>query len=287
MTKWKEEANLDEDDIANMHYLALHRVPETLDRLTKSLLAERPANPVEFMKKQLIDLRIANKAKKIEDYMNNGDPNFKISTDAVREIGKHDAHVSASDRDDSIRSESSTFSVNSVDMADFLQEFRQAYLQQTSGRRPNGRLTKEDLGEIIDYVAFPTPDKMLTDMFTEVDIDGEGSVEFEVFLARMNYKIQGRFGADILKSIFRSVALDNNVVNARDIGHVFHKLGLTMQDRDLSELVMRFAANKLQVTFEEFQRMVHHHTSCFPTHGLGLFSRGVPDSESRDNMDDN
>ena len=53
--------------------------------------------------------------------------------------------------------------------------------------------------------AFPTPDNMLTDMFNEIDIDKEGSVEFEVFLARMNYKIQGRFSTDVLKSMFRSV----------------------------------------------------------------------------------
>ena len=54
-------------------------------------------------------------------------------------------------------------------------------------------------------LAFPTPDNMLTDMFNEIDIDKEGSVEFEVFLARMNYKIQGRFSSDVVKSMFRSV----------------------------------------------------------------------------------
>ena len=48
----------------------------------------------------------------------------------------------------------------------------------------------------MDYVAVPTPDHMLTEMFNELDFEKEGSVEFDVFLARMSFKIQNRFSSD-------------------------------------------------------------------------------------------
>eukprot|EP01001_Neometanema_parovale_P007658 NODE_3954_length_1137_cov_97.787968_g3762_i0.p1 GENE.NODE_3954_length_1137_cov_97.787968_g3762_i0~~NODE_3954_length_1137_cov_97.787968_g3762_i0.p1 ORF type:complete len:296 (+),score=46.48 NODE_3954_length_1137_cov_97.787968_g3762_i0:67-954(+) len=273
----KDEAQLSPDDLANLRYLALHRIPETLEKLTKMLIHERPDKPLPSMVKLLTKMRIDNKTRNIEDYMQKqtDDPNYKISTATAREIGKHCAPISSSDRDESIRSESSTFSVNSVDMADFLQEFRQAYSQHMRNKKAkgaalqhpipaHGRLTKADLGEIIDYVAFPTPDKMLTDMFNEIDIDQEGSVEFEVFLARMCYKIQGRFGTDILKVMFRSVALDNNILDIADVPRVFHKLGIKIQEKELADLCARYAAAKGTIAFDEFQRMAHHHTAANP-----------------------
>lgn len=280
------------EDRANLRYLALHQIPQTLEKLTKNLLHDQPDNPLEFMMKCITEIRIANKTKNIEDYIKTqshpvGDPPFKLGNDAREFTAKQPTQMGASERDDSIRSESSTFSVTSVDLADFLQEFRQAYVQQTRGRRVNGRLTKIDLGEIIDYVAFPTPDKMLTDMFSEIDIDGEGSVEFEVFLARMSYKIQGRFSNDILKAMFRSVALDNNVLNVEDVGRVFLKLGMRISDRELAELSMRYSNNKRQASFEEFQRMVHHHTATLPgPPASGLVLRPSGNSDSQDLEDD-
>jgi Ca2+-binding EF-hand superfamily protein len=131
---------------------------------------------------------------------------------------------------------------------------------------------------------------MLTDMFNEIDIDKEGSVEFEVFLARMNYKIQGRFSSDVVKSMFRSVALDNNVLDVEGVVTVFHKLGFKISDRELSDLCGRYSANRTYITLDEFQTMVRVHSASLPPPAIamgigGPFARSS-DSDPRDLDDD-
>ena len=67
--------------MANLRYLALHRIPETLEKLTKSLMQERPVKPLPYMVKQLTEMRIANKTKNIEEFIktHSNDPNFRFS----------------------------------------------------------------------------------------------------------------------------------------------------------------------------------------------------------------
>ena len=67
--------------MANLRYLALHRIPETLEKLTQSLMVDQPGKPLKYMVAQLNDMRIANKTKNIEEFIktNSNDPNFKLS----------------------------------------------------------------------------------------------------------------------------------------------------------------------------------------------------------------
>eukprot|EP00906_Rhabdomonas_costata_P031454 RCo044422 len=260
------DAGYSGEDLANLRYLALHQIPDLLERLTQALALERPARPLEAMARKLGELRVASRTKSIEDgiQVHHGDPNFRLSSETSREIGRQFGTGGPSSvADDSVRSESSaTFSVASVDMADFLQEFRQAYAFHSRDRQPSdGRLTKADLGAIIDFVAFPTPDSLLAEMFTEIDVDGEGSVDFEVFLARMSYTIQGRFSTDALKAVVRSVALDNNVLGLAEVGQVLRKLGFRLAEKEVREVTSRYASDLRAVTFEELLRIVHCHAA--------------------------
>eukprot|EP00667_Euglena_gracilis_P015468 EG_transcript_16096 len=259
------DAQLSEEDLANLRYLALHRIPEVLEKLTKGLMQDRPANPLEYMTKQLTDMRIATKTKSMEEFIktNTNNPNFKLSSDAAREMGRR-----VQERDDSMQSEASSFSINSVDMADFLAEFRQAYAHVTRHHGTGGRLTQAELGEIIDYVALPTPDNMLTDMFSEIDLEKEGSVEFDVFLARMSFKVQNRFSSELLKTLFFSAAADNNVLDAKGVWVIFRKLGFRLSEKEMGDLCARYAANRSVVTVDEFQRIVHVHSATLSTSAL-------------------
>ncbi|KEG08852.1 hypothetical protein DQ04_06311010 [Trypanosoma grayi] len=138
------------------------------------------------------------------------------------------------DRDDSTRSDLSAFSVASVDMQDFLQEFRSARADCV------GVETKmvdiEALSEILQMVNIPLPDiPLIADLFEEVKEVGmmryhrsggsgalgeakscdnatapaEGEprdrVYFDAFLARMAFMIQGRYPAEVIRGTFYSI----------------------------------------------------------------------------------
>eukprot|EP01004_Peranema_trichophorum_P005182 NODE_4051_length_1238_cov_77.915695_g3479_i1.p1 GENE.NODE_4051_length_1238_cov_77.915695_g3479_i1~~NODE_4051_length_1238_cov_77.915695_g3479_i1.p1 ORF type:complete len:238 (-),score=37.03 NODE_4051_length_1238_cov_77.915695_g3479_i1:410-1123(-) len=84
---------------------------------------------------------------------------------------------------------STTSSIKSQDMADFVSEFRSVYANLPRVRAP-GMLTKAELAEILFLLDQEATEDMLTEMFNEVDINGRGSVDFEAFLCVMASRIR-------------------------------------------------------------------------------------------------
>lgn len=170
------------------------------------------------------------------------------------------------ERDESAKSDQSYFSIASVDMQEFLSEFRVAR-NEFMGTQCE-RITRNDLAEIVDRVSIPLPDvRLIADLFDEMvlaaagtltagrpmssdqhasssmrsDIapqahhhhtvvpisptdssvgfprgstlqDGtiEPTVPFEAFLARMNFKIQGRYPNDVVRQVYLSLLRTNS-----------------------------------------------------------------------------
>lgn len=141
------------------------------------------------------------------------------------------------ERDESVKSDQSYFSIASADMQDFLAEFRAArndYLGPAAVW-----ISRNDLAEIVDRVNLPLPDvRLIADLFDEMATQGEGAadcddisnskgkggaavnptvnptslsstsapaapvVPFEAFLARMNFRIQGRYPMETIRSVY-------------------------------------------------------------------------------------
>ncbi|ORC89527.1 uncharacterized protein TM35_000123020 [Trypanosoma theileri] len=140
------------------------------------------------------------------------------------------------DRDDSTRSDLSAFSVVSVDVQEFLQEFRSVKADFVG---VDTRLVDiEVLSEILQRVNIPLPDvPLIADLFDEVkaissyryysngtpgeeDImenkgtalvleEGESEprerVYFDAFISRMAFMIQGRYPTEVLRATFYTV----------------------------------------------------------------------------------
>lgn len=128
-------------------------------------------------------------------------------------------HVGNADRDESARSDLSLWSVQSVDMGEFLSEFRAAHhaifgagntsASSSSSSLFRPRITFQDLADIVDRVAVPLPDtNMLAALFCEMESTSPtaGQVVFEGFLSRMAHRIQGRFTSENLAGLFVQLA---------------------------------------------------------------------------------
>jgi hypothetical protein len=107
------------------------------------------------------------------------------------------------ERDDSARSDVSAFSVTSVDMGEFLADFRAAHHSLFATGRSN--ISIDDLADIVDRIAIPIPDtSILSDLFGDMT-DSTGLVPFEAFLARMNYRISGKYHIEVVRRVFFSL----------------------------------------------------------------------------------
>jgi hypothetical protein len=107
------------------------------------------------------------------------------------------------EREESCKSETSCFSISSVDVSEFLAEFRSAHYALFGDHHL--RITKMELADVVDRVNIPLPDvRMLVELFEELD-DGTGSVRFEAFLSRMSFRIQGRYPVDLVKAVYFSL----------------------------------------------------------------------------------
>mmetsp|Transcript_22692 Transcript_22692/g.38821 ORF Transcript_22692/g.38821 Transcript_22692/m.38821 type:complete len:237 (+) Transcript_22692:50-760(+) len=80
-------------------------------------------------------------------------------------------------------------SVSSSDLCDFVLDFRQAYNNLRNVREP-GKLTKNELGDVLYLLDQELPEEMLCEMFSEVDIERKGVVDFEAFLCIMGSRIK-------------------------------------------------------------------------------------------------
>lgn len=155
------------------------------------------------------------------------------------------------ERDESAKSDQSYFSIASVDMQEFLSEFRSARNDFLGAQCD--RISRNDLAEIVDRVSLPLPDvRLIADLFDEMaqgscntrplssDHSGRGgeptaptplmkgscpqdpqcdgqshddddaTVPFEAFLARMNFKIQGRYPQDVVRQVYLSMLSYNH-----------------------------------------------------------------------------
>ncbi|KAH9597512.1 hypothetical protein LSM04_000702 [Trypanosoma melophagium] len=141
------------------------------------------------------------------------------------------------DRDDSTRSDLSAFSVVSVDVQDFLQEFRSVKAECVG---VDTRLVDiEVLSEILQRVNIPLPDvPLIADLFDEVkaisafryypkstpgekesmephastlamedagETESRERVYFDAFISRMAFMIQGRYPTEVLRATFYAV----------------------------------------------------------------------------------
>ncbi|RNF02458.1 hypothetical protein TraAM80_06364 [Trypanosoma rangeli] len=143
--------------------------------------------------------------------------------------------TAALDRDDSTRSDLSAFSLASVDVQDFLQEFRSAKADCVG--EETQLVDIEMLSEILQCVNIPLPETpLIAELFDDVkrisvmqynhgglpgeeendaaipaatscaaEVESRERVYFDAFLARMAYMIQGRYPTEVVRGTFYSI----------------------------------------------------------------------------------
>ncbi|BFG13976.1 calmodulin-like protein 11 isoform X2 [Prunus yedoensis var. nudiflora] len=146
-------------------------------------------------------------------------------------------------------------------MADVLSEeqiveFKEAFcLFDKDG---DGCITVDELATVIRSLDQNPTEEELQDMISEVDVDGNGTIEFAEFLSLMANKMKETDAEEELKEAFKVFDKDQNgYISATELRHVMINLGEKLTDEEVEQMIKEADLDgDGQVNYDEFVKMM-------------------------------
>ncbi|KAJ4762489.1 hypothetical protein LUZ62_072864 [Rhynchospora pubera] len=122
----------------------------------------------------------------------------------------------------------------------------------------DGFITKQELATVIRQLGQNPSDEDVQEMISEVDTDGNGTVDFSEFLSLMEKKLKETDSEDELREAFKVFDKDNNgFISASELRTVLMNLGENISDAEVDEMIKEADANgDGQVDYAEFVKMM-------------------------------
>ncbi|XP_076442019.1 calmodulin-alpha-like [Babylonia areolata] len=142
---------------------------------------------------------------------------------------------------------------------DQIEEFKEAFLLFDKDR--DGTITTKELGTVMKSLGQNPTDTELQDMINEVDVDGNGQIDFGEFLTMMvrhAAKVEGGDDDTELKEAFKVFDKDGNgFISAAELRHVMTNLGEKLTDEEVDEMIREADIDgDGQINYEEFVNMM-------------------------------
>ncbi|XP_052766940.1 neo-calmodulin-like [Mya arenaria] len=139
---------------------------------------------------------------------------------------------------------------------DQIHEFREAF--SLFDKDGDGMITTQELGIVMKSLGQKPTDNDLKDMINEVDIDGNGTIDFAEFLTMMANKMKDGDQEEELREAFRVFDKDGNgQISAAELRHVMANLGEKLTDEEVDEMIKEADMDgDGQVNYEEFVYMM-------------------------------
>lgn len=135
-------------------------------------------------------------------------------------------------------------------------EFREAFgLFDKNG---DGTISSNELGTIMRSLGQNPTESELQDMINEVDVDGNGTIDFDEFLNMMAKKMKETDSEEELREAFRVFDKDGNgYISAAELRHVMTNLGEKLTDDEVDEMIREADLDgDGTVNYEEFVTMM-------------------------------
>jgi calmodulin len=135
-------------------------------------------------------------------------------------------------------------------------EFREAFgLFDKNG---DGTISSSELGTIMRSLGQNPTESELQDMINEVDVDGNGTIDFDEFLNMMAKKMKETDSEEELREAFRVFDKDGNgYISAAELRHVMTNLGEKLTDDEVDEMIREADLDgDGTVNYEEFVTMM-------------------------------
>ncbi|KAJ4793511.1 Calmodulin [Rhynchospora pubera] len=137
-----------------------------------------------------------------------------------------------------------------------ISEFQQAFL--LFDRNNDGRITLEELAAVIHQLGLNPTEVELLEMIREVDINGNGTIEFNEFTVLMARKLMETDTDEEMKEAFEVFDKDHNgLISPSELRHVMRNLGENLTDDEVAQMIREADIDgDGYVNYEEFVRMM-------------------------------
>ncbi|KAK4258029.1 hypothetical protein QN277_007540 [Acacia crassicarpa] len=135
-------------------------------------------------------------------------------------------------------------------------EFKEAFC--LCDKDGDGCITVEELETVIRSLDQNPTKEEIQDMISEVDADGNGTIEFAEFLNLMAKKMKETDAEDELKEAFKVFDKDQNgYISASELRHVMINLAEKLTDEEVDQMIREADLDgDDQVNFDEFVRVM-------------------------------
>lgn len=139
---------------------------------------------------------------------------------------------------------------------DQIAEFQEAFCMLD--KDGDGCITIEELAAAIKSLDHNPTEEELRNMINEVDLDGNGTIEFLEFLNLMATKMKENEAQEELKEAFKVFDKDQDgYISPSELRHVMMNLGEKLTDEELEQMIREADLDgDGQVNYEEFARMM-------------------------------
>ncbi|KAH9687927.1 calmodulin-like protein 11 [Citrus sinensis] len=139
---------------------------------------------------------------------------------------------------------------------DQIAEFQEAF--SMLDKDGDGCITFEELASAIKSLDQNPTEEELRNMINEVDLDGNGTIEFLEFLKLMATKMKENEAQEELKEAFKVFDKDQDgYISPNELRHVMMNLGEKLTDEELEQMILEADLDgDGQVNYEEFARMM-------------------------------
>lgn len=124
----------------------------------------------------------------------------------------------------------------------------------------NGSISAVELGEVLKALGQNPTKNELTDMINEVDVDGNGTVEFAEFVILMTNKVKEISKQDEIREAFDVLDKEKDqIITVKELKYFMRKVAHIKLSSEEAEAMIEFACtdkDKKGVTFEDFLRIV-------------------------------
>ncbi|KAJ3863874.1 calmodulin [Lentinula novae-zelandiae] len=117
-----------------------------------------------------------------------------------------------------------------------ISEFKEAF--SLFDKDGDGTITTKELGTVMRSLGQNPTEAELQEMVNEVDVNGDGTIDFPEFLSMMARKMKDIDSEEEIKEAFRVFDKDGNgFISAAELRHVMTNLGEKLTEEEVDEMM--------------------------------------------------
>ncbi|KAL4238029.1 hypothetical protein ACF0H5_002740 [Mactra antiquata] len=140
--------------------------------------------------------------------------------------------------------------------AEQIKEFRQAF--KLFDKDGSGTISTKELGIVMKSLGEAKSDAELAQLIAEVDVDGNGEIDFQEYLQMMASRMSFNGSAVQIREAFKVFDKDNKgFLTVDELRHIMTNLGEKLTDEEVDEMLSIVDADgNGEIDYEEFTQML-------------------------------